>query len=93
MYLILLIRLEHVSVLLSSAGHCFNQQNFREMIPVLGVFRILAIVIFGMFALVLTAHFIVFLTASAYFENVKFNIFSVFSWNRFWICLLQKIYQ
>lgn len=30
------------------------------MIPLLGVFRILAIVIFGMFALVLTAHFNVF---------------------------------
>ncbi|XP_049440353.1 rhomboid-related protein 2 isoform X1 [Epinephelus fuscoguttatus] len=37
--------------------------NFREMIPVLGVFRILAIVIFGMLSCMFPAYFVIFLTA------------------------------
>lgn len=44
----------HLSLLFLTAGHHLHPQNFREMIPLLGVFRILTIIIFG--TLLINAH-------------------------------------
>ena len=60
----------NISVLLFETWVCFASQNFREMIPLLGVFRILAIVIFGTLSCV-------FFNPSDYlfklFKNVELN--------------------
>lgn len=62
-----------MSILFFKAGDCFNSQNFREMIPLLGVFRILAIVIFGMFPCVFSSYYITFLTGVIMLFNVSFK--------------------
>lgn len=61
------------------------------MIPLLGVFRILAIVIFGMFPSALLCY-------CANCSNPTLNMLNLTpsspsSWHGFWICLLQKICQ
>lgn len=61
------------TLLFFKAGDCFNSQNFREMIPLLGVFRILAIVIFGMFPCVFSTYSIICLTAVIILFNVSFK--------------------
>lgn len=67
----------------------FNSQNFREMVPLLGVFRIVAIVILGThFYLLPTLCVCVF----KMFDSHLFCVFCV-SWDRFWICLLQTIWR
>lgn len=85
-----------ISAVLFTAGHRFNSQNFREMIPLLGVFRIMVIVIIGrlffrflIFFKLLWAYLFFFIL---FFFNLNYlTPFSFSSRHRFWICLLQEI--